>query len=396
MGCVFLAALACGSAHAGADGDMGDSRFSLGGFGTLGIVRSTGGEGLLRDISQPKGISRHWSARTDSVFGLQASYRMSDSFDAVVQGASFMRYDGSYRPKLTWAFLKYEVTPRFSLRLGRVSTDFLISANSRRIGYSHVPVRPPFDFYGINAFASADGIDANLRWPAGDGILRLEAFTGLANEDVPLMELKGSRLWRGMIGYDLGPWQFSYIHSRLRLTGSIPSMKPLHDALEQLGATPASNALAIEGAISYYRSLGTTYDDGNWQALAAVSHTTHRALMLESIRGATFRIARKFGDFRPFIAYTWAKSSGKSFDSGLPNPAFAPLNDAIMQAMASSHLHRQTRTLGVRWDFARNMDLKAQIDFIHGSKSSVLLSEDRVFQGDSRMKIFSLSLDFIF
>ena len=53
--------------------DLDAARFSYGGFGTLGVARTAGGaDRPLRDISQPKGISDTWSARNDSLLGLQA------------------------------------------------------------------------------------------------------------------------------------------------------------------------------------------------------------------------------------------------------------------------------------------------------------------------------------
>ena len=393
---LFFAALVCGSAHAGTDGGIDAPRFSLGGFGTLGFARSTGGEGLLRDVSQPKGISHRWSAHTDSVFGLQASYRLDDSLDAVVQGASFLRYDGSYRPRLTWAFLKYELTPRFSLRAGRIGTEFFMMSNSRRIGYSYLPVRPRVNFYGINPFATADGVDAHLKWPVGEGIFRLEAFAGKSSEKVLSYDIDGSRLFRGMLEYDQGYWQFRYIHARGKLAGNTRGLEALHSALRAEGANRAADALTVKDTVNRYHSFGITYDDGRWQTLLAATRVTSESPLLENLRAVTLLVARRFGDFRPFFAYTWAKSASKTLDSGLPNPAFAAINDAITQTMAASHLHCHTRALGVRWDFARNMDFKVEIDFIRNSKSSVLLSEGNVSHGNGRTKVFSLSLDFMF
>ena len=392
---LFCAAFACGCAHAGTEDDIAPP-FSFGGFGTLGLARTTGKDRLLRDISQPKGISHRWSARNDSVLGLQAGYRVNDRLGVALQGASFLRHDGSYHPRLTWAFLKYELTPRFSLRLGRAGSEFSMLSDSRRIGYSYLPARPRIDFYGTNPFAASDGINARLRWPVGNGVFRLEVFAGKSSESVPPYDLKGSRLLRGMLGYDSGDWQLRYIHARARLAGNILGTDTLRNTLVSLGATGAADDLALKNTVSRYHSLGFSYDDGLWQVLAAAKYVNYGAAVMENLRAVTWLIARKFGDFKPFIAYTWAKSSAKTINSGLSGPAFASINEAIAQTMVSSHLHRQTRTLGARWDFARNMDFKAQIDFVRGSKSSVLLLEDGVSRGSGKTKIFSLSLDFMF
>jgi hypothetical protein len=377
--------------------DLDAARFSYGGFGTLGVARTAGGaDRPLRDISQPKGISDTWSARNDSLLGLQAGYRFDDALEAVVQGVTFLRDDGSYTPKLTWAFLKYDVTPRLALRFGRVGTEFLMQADSRQVGYSYLPVRPPIDFYGLIPFGSSDGVDARLRWPLGEGTLRLEALAGKASGDIPPYDLDGSRLLRGTLGYDWGHWQLRYIYAHARLSENVPGAEPLRRTLTQLGATAAADALTFKDAAVRYHSLGMTYDDGHWQVQAALNRIIQESTLMEGLHAATVLVARRFGDVTPFAGYTRARSSRKTLDSGLPNPAFAPINAAIAQAMASSHLHRHTGTLGVRWDCARNMDLKAQVDFIHGSKSSTLLFEDGTSGDDGQARVFSLSLDFVF
>jgi hypothetical protein len=42
----------------------------------------------------------------------------------------------------------------------------------------------------------------------------------------------------------------------------------------------------------------------------------------------------------------------------------------------------------MRWDFARNMGFKAEIDFVHDRRSSVLLLENGVSCGSGKTKIF--------
>ena len=63
------------------------SPFSLQGFGTLGLARTTSDEvEYVRDLSQPSGIRRDWDGRLDSVLGLQATWQISPQLSAVVQG----------------------------------------------------------------------------------------------------------------------------------------------------------------------------------------------------------------------------------------------------------------------------------------------------------------------
>ena len=82
------------------------SPFSLQGFGTLGLARTTSDEvEYVRDLSQPSGIRRDWDGRLDSVLGLQATWQISPQLSAVVQGMAKYRHDRSYNPEIAWAYL---------------------------------------------------------------------------------------------------------------------------------------------------------------------------------------------------------------------------------------------------------------------------------------------------
>jgi len=59
-------------------------------------------------------------------------------------------------------------------------------------------------------------------------------------------------------------------------------------------------------------------------------------------------------------------------------------------------MDQTTFTLGTRWDFRRNMALKAQVDFVRGASDSLFLYpiSDEAFDG--KLNVYSVSLDFVF
>jgi hypothetical protein len=60
-------------------------------------------------------------------------------------------------------------------------------------------------------------------------------------------------------------------------------------------------------------------------------------------------------------------------------------------------MDQHTITLGTRWDFRQNLALKAQLDFVRGSRNSLMTfrgSDDVVWNG--RMNVLSVALDFAF
>jgi len=376
-----------------------ESRLKFAGFGSLGVARSTNGEAeIVRGLTPPDGITDHWSARSDSNLGVQASYRFSDEVETVVQAVSHLRDDGSFRPNLNWAFLKYEVTPRFSVRLGRIGTEFLMLADSRLVGYSYLPVRPANDFYGIIPINYGDGIDARLRLPVGDGMLRLEGFAGRAAEDAARYSFSGTKVFKGTIGYDAGNWQFRYINTWTKLANDIDELDPLRSALTMVGASRAADDLGFKGTASIYQSLGAAYDNGTWQVQGAINDVHHEATMLQNSRAFHLLLGRRIGSVTPFVSYSQVKSSHKDLETGL-DPSNLPaqvLNAGVAEALKISHADSKTLSLGARWDVRHNVDLKAQVDFVRAGKGANLLLLNAPPDSDYRSTVFSLSLDFIF
>lgn len=385
------------ASHIRAQTSFESSPLSISGFGTLGAVRASNPQiEVLRDTSQPKAIDTHWSTRNDSALGVQAVYRFSDTVDAVIQGVSHYQQNGSFRPDLTWAFLKYDVTPRFSVRLGRVGIEFLMQADARLVGYSYLPIRPPTEFYGFIPINYGDGVDARLRWPVADGILRLEGFAGRAADNIPNYRFKGTSIFKGTLGYDIGAWQFRYINTLAKLAHNRDSMNALIDGLTQAGAANIARSIELQDKVSTYQSLGAAYDDGNWQLQAAVNAIRHQAAQMQNSQALTLLAGYRWGSLTPYLGYAQARNSQRALSSGLPGAAGTSLDNGLAQALQSSQIDSKTLSAGMRWDFSRNMDLKAQIDLIHAGSGSTLQVRNTNPNAGARTAVFSLSLDFIF
>lgn len=383
------------------------SPFSIRGFGTLAAARSDNANAeFLRDVSKPHGISTRWSLRDDSLVGLQANYRINALAEIAVQGVSHYRYDGSYRPELTWAFLKLDPNPRLSLRVGRIGTEFLMQSDSRMVGYSYLSIRPNVDFFGGVPINYGDGADVQVRWPVGDGVVRAGAFAGVAREELPPYALDGSPIFKGSLGYDLGAWQWRYIIAKSRLANDIPYVEELRNALRALslggyGAAPAIAAkeLGLAGHAGIYQSIGGGYDDGTLQVQFAFNSVQQEYRLFESFRAGYVIAGYRFGSVSPFVGYSWGRSRGKTLDTGLPAvpvPAITAINEGVAAAGRRTHEDRQIVSLGARWDLARNMDLKAQVDLVRADPSSLFLSENVKPGWNGRTTVFSVALDFVF
>lgn len=381
----------------GALAAAGDA-FSIQGFGTLGAVRTTTDHvEFVRDLSQARGATNEWTAKTDSALGLQANWQVTPQWQAVAQVLSRYRFDRTFHPEMAWAFVKFEPSPNLSLRAGRLGTEFFMLADSRWVGYSFLTVRPPGDYFWHLPFYSIHGADASLAVPLGEGVVRGKVFYGLSRGHIPLADeqwdIRRSPMVGAYLEYQLGGLQLRTSYANIRFRHDLPLAPVL--AKEKGIALPvaAANYLKTRNTRTHYYSLGLVYDKGPFQAQLMLNHIDQGTQALSDSSAGYLLLGYRVGNVTPFVGYSRVLSREKS------RP---PLGDALSDAIVTyvvedSHSRQNTVFAGARWDFARNVALKAQWDGIRGSSSSLFpyRKDDRARWG-GRMDVFSVSLDFVF
>jgi len=369
------------------------SALEIKGFGTLGVARADDDKAeYVRDLSQPDGLGRHWSGKIDSILGLQANLRLNARTEAVAQGIARYRYDGSWRPELSWAFLRHDISPDFTVRLGRMGTEFYLQADSRMIGYANLTVRPPADYFGPIVVSWFDGIDASLTTDTGSGLLRGKLFAGWAAEKTPFVkphtwDLRGSRMLGGHLDYLNGPWQLRVGRSQIRFK----HQQPLREVagFDILAAAPE---LSVVGRTATYDSVGIAYDEGRFQAQGQISRIRYDTAAYEDTHAGYLTLAYRIGQTTPYIGYSRTRSTA----ARLTTPMAPALATAIRNFIAETHADQSTLTLGTRWDLRQNMALKAQFDMVLGERDSRFPQRNTQRDWDGRLNVFSLTLDFVF
>lgn len=374
-----------------AQADSGQT-FTVNGFGTLGAVRTdTDHVEFVRDLSQARGATDEWTAKTDSVLGLQANWRITPQWQVVAQGVSRYRYDRSFRPEVAWAFVKYEPTPNLSLRAGRLGTEFFMLADSRWVGYSFLTVRPPGDYFWYLPFYSIHGADAALTLPAGEGVVRGKLFYGLSRGDIPLSDelwnIKGSPMLGGYLEYQSGPWQVRGSYANIRFEHDLPLAPVLLKEYGIVFSQADARFLETRNTRTHYYSFGVVYDKGPLQAQLMLNHIDQGTRALEDSDAGYLLLGYRLGEWTPYLGYSRVRSKKQA-------PPASPIAARIV---ADSHADQKTVFAGVRWDLVRNVALKAQWDGIRGDSSSLFpYRQDDLNRWDGRMDVFSMSLDFVF
>jgi|CXWL01.1.fsa_nt_gi hypothetical protein len=400
-----IAALVATTAAAGAEGAR-HPWFTFEGYGTLGLVHSSEGEadflGSLL-LAHGAGHSRSWSPEVDSRIGAQLTANLSPRLSAVVQVLVEQRFDGNYTPHLEWANLQYQLTPDASVRLGRIVLPSFMVSGYRKVGYANAWVRPPVEVYALVPITTNDGIDASYRFAIGDATQSVQALFG--QSDTALVEggtAEARNAWGIAATTERGPATVRFAYQQTALT--IDSFNTLFDTFRRFG--PAGDAIAerfdADGSALHFAAVGALYDPGRWFATAEWG-----TLDTDSAVGdrTAWYISGGFrlGTLTPYATYSTVTPDNRRSDPGLPTASYPPelevgrLNDALNDLLARKP-EQSTLSLGVRWDFRKNLDLKLQLGHCRlGTGSAGNLGNLQPgFRPGGSYDLISLALDIVF
>jgi hypothetical protein len=408
LAAIALIALSLCAASALAD-ESGMPKFSFSGFGTLGAVHSSEDQadfaaGNLRPSGA--GHSHAWSAAVDSRIGAQVSALFSPQFSAVVQVISEQRYDNSYAPTVEWANLKYQFTPDFNVRAGRIVLPAFLVSEHRKVGYANPWVRPPVEVYSLVPISSSDGVDASYRVTAGEFTSTFQGSYGSNETKLPNGggTAKAKDAWGITYTAEVGDVTAHVSYHRANLT--LASYKPLFDAFRQFGAEGVAIAerYDVQDKPFAFIGIGATYNPGRWFAMGEWGSTDSHSVLGK--RSAWYiSSGYRFGRFTPYVTFAQAKADSNTSDPGLTVAALPPflqgtaagLNAALNSALGTIAVQK-TVSIGGRWDFAQNTALKLQFDHtrLGAGSAGTLINLQPGFQPGGKFTVFSAAIDFVF
>jgi opacity protein-like surface antigen len=388
------ALLACGAALA--DGP----EFKFSGFGTIAAVHSNSDQAdFVGTLYQPNGAGRtdSWSFGPDSKLGGQVNAVFTPKWSAVLQLVAQHQYNNSYNPMVEWANVKYQATDEFSVRVGRIAMPSYLLSESRFVGYSNPWVRPPHEAYGVLAITSNDGIDGTYRSKIGNANNSFQAYYGTSTSKIPNDgKFQSHPGWGLSDSVDIGSLTLRAGYTSVKLDTNIPSFAPLFAGLQ----TAASFGVIPSSLVQKYRpndwklsavSLGANYDPGNWFLMSEVIEFKGDSLLSDS---TTWYVSGgyRFGAFTPYVTV----GGTKAHVTLETDPVGATI---VNQALQSTTATQRTASVGIRWDFMKNMALKAQYDKVNAGSNSngkfVVPQTNTTFKGSS-VDLITVALDFVF
>lgn len=389
------------------------------GFGTLGVAYSTNDEAdYISTYEQSPGVGRSHRKDygLDTVFGVQADGRLSDSLSATAQMQSRRLADGDSTPYFEWAFAKFQATDDLNIRLGRVVTPMFMVSESRAIGYAQTSARLPGEVYLLNPITYVDGGGITQRFAMGDALLAVNATAGKLEQTLPTIF--------GDIDVDyeasLVNLSVEQDHSQMRVGVARANLDFSNDTLDLLvdvlalldtaGVDGAARMHEIaphrDYAIDFY-DIGYQFDNGEWQLQAEYIVRRSESYIVTDNDAFFVQAARRLGNWTPYVRYSHANSTNDRTEVPVLD-AIATGNDvyiALAEAVndygtnLKTFDERKSYTAGTRWDFADNYALKFQVDHITkpaGSATLFVNFTDEFRDTRQRVNVYAMTLDFIF
>jgi hypothetical protein len=388
------------------------------GFGTIGTYRGTSDVAGVRTETRQRVVSyKDWRFDGDSQASIQATLNPHGKFKGVVQLISKKDVNGSNKPTVEWAYVSYPITSEIDVKVGRTVAPIFLLSDYRNLSYAQTAARPQSEIYQVNPITFQDGATARWDKKIGAGMFQVEGFFGktkvsVAGGDVDLSRVKGLSL-----KYGQDSWSVRGGYSWYNASIKAPTVEANLKSLMALNPLACSNCASVIGAVApttgitaTIKTLGATYDDGEWIAQAEWAGRTTNSVVIAGVSGWNILGARRFGDFTPFVGY-----GSFSVDADKPTLAAGPFAPAALKAqlnylnqsfIGTGDSSRDVMAIGVRWDFYKNLALKAQLERAKMKYPSIgttngYYSYDTSMLGkstgfDGRVSMFTLNLDFVF
>lgn len=416
FGALALLALATPVEAQGSSPDI----FKFSGFGTLAATRSSEKNAdFITNYSMPNGpgFTRSTDFSGDSRVGLQADIHFSEAFSATLQVISEHRYDDTFKPYLGIGQIKFQVTPNFAIRAGRLPYAAYLISDYQKVGFAQPWVRPPVEVYQFNPLTSVDGADITLQFNLG-----AVSFTGkLAGGSstakltpssyavkyatpgtTPEAEWKSKNLGAVSLAAFYSHATFRAFHLQMKGTyedpgfdgpaGPVAGMSPFR-ALRTLPAAFGGNpTLADQFQITddklNYDSVAFNYDPGNWFLMIEQTKKSGDENMFLHFTAGYATLGIRFGDWTPYVTAGWKHTTSPTTN---PNP--------IINSIVSGLDRGQTSySGGLRWDFYTNLALKVQFDSVKNSENSsgATTNAQPAYKPGQSYNLTTLALDFVF
>jgi hypothetical protein len=387
-------------------GTLGDGKLNISGFGTLGVAATNNEDVKFARYNQASGTGDSPRIGLDSNLGLQASYQLSNELSGTVQVLTRKNTSQEFTTDLTWAFLKYKLNDETNVRVGRIVLPSFLISDYQNVGYANTMMRPPIELYGQAPIENMDGADVNWQHGFGDTNVTVQAVAGVSRGKLYVPTAGGSiaKHQSPVLGLavtaERGPFTVRLAHLRAKIeSNNIAPINALTDTLSKVGFATLANELTLKGGKKMnFTELGLTMDWNNivLQGEYAMRRADQPVYVAET-NSAYLMGGYRLGKVLPYYAHAYYKGAGSSVTvPAMPTSGpLAPLTATVKGLLTSSE--QSSDLVGMRWDFAKSLALKVQIDHVKPKvKGGSLLLGPTLQTYNHSVTVYAAAIDFVF
>jgi len=374
---------------------------SVSGFGTIGAARSDTDKAQFVRSNQAEGVADTAKIGLDSNLGLQASFEFNDVVSVTTQVLTRKSTSPSYTTELTLALVQVKIDDELNLRVGRMGLPTFLISDYQNVGYANTLMRPPVEMYSQTPMETANGVDFNYQHAFDSWNFTAQGLAGVSRGKLFRSGTSDTPTFRAPVvalalGAQVGFMTLRISHLVTNFTSKDNvGLNHIVTALENTGFAQLSSDMTLTpGKKIAFTAVGLT---GKWLNIVVQSEYGQRRNKEQSPISDTdawySMVGYRVGNMLPYYSHADFKGVGSS----VPLPAnFATnaLSSAVRGVLASAA--QSSDALGVRWDFARSVALKVQVDRIKPTVKSGTLIDGPPAGLRGTVTVVGATLDFVF
>ena len=355
----------------------------ISGFGSVGIGKSDNAIGYAGYTDE----KLDWEQET--LAGLQFDFQVYERAKFVTQIVANSRYD--YDPKIEMAYASYDFDS-FTARAGKLRLPLFFYSDYTDLGYAYPMIRPSQELYENIVLKGYTGADLLIPIELEDSSILLQPLVGVGTideEDSIVGEVKLDQLFGLSANWNVDDFTFRGSYLVAESNPSCDFQNPQSSPYCQLGAL-------LDSQDGQFISLGAQYDNGDLlvNVEAADVQIEGQFYDYQSVSGL---VGYRINEFTPYLSVSWVETTDNDERE----------NMTITAVKESMNYERISYSIGNRWDFAKNMSLKADVTYVDyrdtsgGFQTNVETSAVNPFMAtgnyleDSSI-VYSARLDFVF
>ncbi|KAA8679729.1 hypothetical protein [Vibrio gigantis] len=355
----------------------------ISGFGSVGIGKSDNAIGYAGYTDE----KLDWEQET--LAGLQFDFQVNERAKFVTQIVANSRYD--YDPKIEMAYASYDFDS-FTARAGKLRLPLFFYSDYTDLGYAYPMIRPSQELYENIVLKGYTGADLLIPIELEDSSILLQPLVGVGTideEDSIVGEVKLDQLFGLSANWNVDDFTFRGSYLVAESNPSCDFQNPQSSPYCQLGAL-------LDSQDGQFISLGAQYDNGDLlvNVEAADVQIEGQFYDYQSVSGL---VGYRINEFTPYLSVSWVETTDNDERE----------NMTITAVKESMNYERISYSIGNRWDFAKNMSLKADVTYVDyrdtsgGFQTNVEMSAVNPFMAtgnylEDSSVVYSARLDFVF